>query len=107
MTKSRHLSSNHLQPRDDGVLGERLEPELGTPGRQGFDDPADVVADEAELGGAALLLHRSSQRGLSVPGHGVSLVEDDDLERRARTAVGPPAADGLLREVLDLLPNDL
>ena len=47
MTKSRHLSSNHLQPRDDGVLGERLEPELGTPGRQGFDDPADVVADEA------------------------------------------------------------
>jgi hypothetical protein len=78
-----------------------------TPGGERFDDSADVVADQAELGGPAFFLHRSSQRRLGVTGHGVGLVEDDDFERRAWTAVGSAAADGLLSEVFHFFTNDL
>ena len=78
-----------------------------TPGCERFDDSADVVADQAELGRPAFFLHRSSQRRLGVAGHGVGLVEDDDFERRAWTAVGSAAADGLLSEVFHFFTNDL
>ena len=42
------LSRDHLEPLDEDVLGERPEPELGAPRSQRLDDPAHVVADEAE-----------------------------------------------------------
>lgn len=46
--------------------------------------PADVVADEAEARGARLFLHGTPEGGLGCVGHGVGLVQDDDLKRRAR-----------------------
>ena len=42
------LRRDHLEPLDEDLLGERPEPELGAPRSQRLDDPADVVADEAE-----------------------------------------------------------
>lgn len=46
--------------------------------------PADVVTDEAEAGGAGLLLHGPPESSLSCTRHGVCLVQDDDLKRRTR-----------------------
>lgn len=50
--------------------------------RWGRGPPADVVTDEAEAGGAGLLLHRPPERRLSRSRHGVGLIQDDDLEGR-------------------------
>lgn len=44
--------------------------------------PADVVTDEAEAGGAGLLLHGPPESSLSWCRHGVGLIQDDDLKRR-------------------------
>ena len=67
-------------------LTKLLEAELGTTGSDGSDDPAHIVADEAEPHRPRLLLHGPPQRGLGVGGHGIRLVEDDELVRRAGTA---------------------
>lgn len=69
-----HLFRDHLEPSYESVSSQRLEPELSATRGQGFDDATDVVADQTELGGAALLLHRATQRGLSIASHGISLV---------------------------------
>lgn len=44
--------------------------------------PADIVTDETEACGTGLLLHGTSESGLSRRRHGVCFIQDDDLKRR-------------------------
>lgn len=52
--------------------------------RSHLDDAGDVVAAEAEAGDLGVELHGAPQSALGVLGHGVRLVEDDELVGRAR-----------------------
>ncbi|KAI3477930.1 hypothetical protein L1887_60159 [Cichorium endivia] len=75
---------DHLEPRLGGRGVERAEAELAASRRQRLDDARHIVAHEAEARDAAVLLHDATQRTLRILRHAVRLVEDDDLERRAR-----------------------
>ena len=68
------------------LIIQRLEPELGAPGGQWLNNPAHVVADDAEAGDPGVLLHRPPQRVLRVLGHRIRLIKNDDFVRRARVS---------------------
>lgn len=57
-----------------------LSPEPGAPGLQRRDDLAEIVADHAEAHVLRELLDDPAQRVLRVLRHGVSLVQDHQLE---------------------------
>ena len=63
---------------------------------------AYVVADHAEARGLGVLLHDASERGLGVSGHGVSFVEDDELD----VVLGAVEVHLRFREGLDDLADD-
>mmetsp|Transcript_11711 Transcript_11711/g.47286 ORF Transcript_11711/g.47286 Transcript_11711/m.47286 type:complete len:411 (-) Transcript_11711:24-1256(-) len=96
-----------VEARAHLVGRERSKPILGAPRGERLDDARDVVADEAEARHVRVGLHGAAQRALRVLGHGVGLVENDDLERRRRVARVRLRADRALREGLDLLANHL
>mmetsp|Transcript_47932 Transcript_47932/g.113460 ORF Transcript_47932/g.113460 Transcript_47932/m.113460 type:complete len:261 (-) Transcript_47932:353-1135(-) len=66
------------------ILGQRLKSKLGAARSNRPDDSADVVADDAEPCDLRVRLHRATQRALCIGRHAVCLVENDELERRAR-----------------------
>lgn len=66
-------------------LTQWLEAEFRTPGRQRFDNAADVVADQTEARRLGLAFHGAAQGGLGRTRHRVGLVQNDDLERRTRS----------------------
>ena len=82
------LVTYELQSWPGALVIEWLESELCTPGGQRFNDPADIVADNAEPGDLGVLLHGPSQRVLRILCHRICLVQNDDLVRRAWVAAG-------------------
>ena len=95
------LTHHELHAVLHGVWPEGREPEPGAPRLERGDHLRDVVADEAEAGVLGVLFDDSTKRELGVFGHGVALVEDDELEPgvRAETHGG--------RERADLVPHDV
>jgi len=104
----------HQHP-DIGFL-ERAEPETSAPGQQGGRQLVGVVGNDAESGVDRVLFHDAAESHLRRVGHGIGLVENDELEPRAggraARAAGPRGGgDGedLLGggKSLDLLADDV
>lgn len=68
---------NHLQSLHRRRSLHRSEAEFGAAARDGVDDAADVVADDAEAGGAAVLLDGAAEGGLGVRGQAIRFIQDD------------------------------
>ena len=83
---------------------DRSEPELDASRSERVNDLADVVANDAEACRVAVCLDYAPQRSLCVIGHGVSLVEDHELELRHIASVGMPSNLALC-ELLHLLSH--
>ena len=77
----------------DLVAAEGGEAEAGATGLERGDDLGHVVADEAESGVLGVLLDDAAEGELRVVGHGVGLVEDDELAGAS--------------ELLDLVADDV
>ncbi|EEQ41586.1 hypothetical protein CLUG_05715 [Clavispora lusitaniae ATCC 42720] len=79
------FSLHDIAQAQQGVFAvQQAEAELGAPQRQRVDDARDVVANQAETRHARVVFHGAPQRRLRIVGHGVGLVQDDDLVRRTR-----------------------
>mmetsp|Transcript_34496 Transcript_34496/g.67521 ORF Transcript_34496/g.67521 Transcript_34496/m.67521 type:complete len:232 (-) Transcript_34496:264-959(-) len=89
-----------LQPRSDVLWPQRREAEPRAPRLERGDDLVYVVADEAKPRVCCVVLDHSSQRELRRRCHVVGLVQDDELEPRAKDC----ACAG---EVLDLLLDNI
>lgn len=84
----------------DLVSAEGCEAEAGATGLEGGDDLGHVVADEAEPGVLGVLLDDAAEGELCVVGHGVGLVEDDELDALVEELAGAG-------ELLDLVADDV
>ena len=58
------LSRYEIETLKENALGKRLESELAASGSDGFNNAADVVANQAEACRLALFLHRASESSL-------------------------------------------
>lgn len=74
------LLDDVLQPRHHQLWGEGPEAKAGAAGLQRGDDLGEVVADEAEARVLGELLNHSPQGVLCVLCHGISFIQDDELE---------------------------
>ena len=84
----------------DLIAAEGGEAEAGATGLEGGDDLGHVVADEAEPGVLGVLLDDAAEGELRVVGHGVGLVEDDELDALVEELAGAS-------ELLDLVADDV
>jgi len=92
-------------------LFQRAEPEPSAPRQEGRGELVGVVGDDAEARIGRVLLHDAAKGHLRRVGHGIGLVEDDQLVARKGTGARarPPHAEDLLRrgERLDLFAHDV
>ena len=84
----------------DLIPAEGGEAEAGATGLEGRDDLGHVVADEAEAGVLGVLLDDAAEGELGVVGHGIGLVEDDELDALVEELAGAG-------ELLDLVADDV
>ena len=91
------LLDDLIHQHPDIPLLQRGEPEPRTPREQGLGELVRVVGDDAEAGVGRVFLHDPTQRHLRRRGHGVCLVEDDELEVRDRRGVALLDGEDLFR----------
>src|SRR5712692_2713468 len=75
------LLCNTTQIVDYSLFREWSEPEQGAPGLDWLYYSPRIITAKDEPTSVSVLLHRSAERVLGVPGHIVSLVENENLER--------------------------
>ncbi len=62
----------------------RSESKFGASTCERIDDSADVIADQTETGGAAVLFDCATKGSLGVTGETVGFIQNDQFEGRAR-----------------------
>lgn len=87
-TRALHSPNRKLNLKGNTVYTQGFEAEFGTSWGKRLDDTGDVVTDETEASRFGLLLHSASKGGLCCIGHGVSLIQNDDLVWRTRPTTG-------------------
>jgi len=102
------LLNNLVHQYPNVLLLQRAEAETSTTRQQGGTELVGVVGDDAEPGIGRIFLHDATQSHLGRVGHGISLVEDNQLEA-AYPGTGSGAAEAKYlfgrRKCLDLLAH--